>query len=384
MINNELMELRSNSLVMESLHDIAMDLPASERSKYVQIATEAMVTNPDTQVKILMKLSKQTESLQQIDLEQCRKSMGDITKYQYYDALVKAMEIINESEFTSDIPNVIRMNKLHAILLDNRDDFNWGYKKNDLIIIKMYTLLTRLLFIMIDLSISEYVKKLEMNFKFNSKLTSATPNKVSKVVVDADRMIKMFENGEWRLVVNSAKKSAAKQTARAIDEMNGTEPTSSMASEAFIPKTINIPGSNKKGTDGVISTAGVVSSITNKFNNLAKGTKDAVIVLGIVMVIMISYRHIAFFVAKLGAKFANVFRHCAELIKSYGIANRDQSSTAVEKQNKLYNFMIGTADKIEAFFTKAEIQADAEIKEANRKDLNTSEITTIDSVDFGF
>ena len=95
--------------------------------------------------------------------------MGDITKYQYYDALVKAMEIINESEFTSDIPNVIRMNKLHAILLDNRDDFNWGYKKNDLIIIKMYTLLTRLLFIMIDLSISEYVKKLEMNFKFNSK-----------------------------------------------------------------------------------------------------------------------------------------------------------------------------------------------------------------------
>ena len=379
MINNELMELRSDSIVMESLHDIAIDLPVSERNKYAQIVTEAMVTNPDTQVKIISKIAKQVENLQQIDLEQCAKSMGDVTKYQYYDALVQAMEIINESEFTSDIPNVIRMNKIHTILLDNRDDFNWGYKKNDFVTIKVYCLMVRLLFIMIDLSLSDYIKKMDINFKFNSKLNK-TQQKVFRVTVDADRMIKIFESGKWRTLISSARQASARQTARAIDEMNGTEPPASMASEAFIPKVINVPGG---GENGKISTAGVISAATTKFANAGKAGKHTIIVIGTVLAIMICYRHVAFIVAKLGGKFANVIRHCADLIKAYGVANRDQSASAVEKQNKVYNMMVGTADRIEAFFTKAEVQADAEIREANRKDLNTTEITTIDGIDFG-
>ena len=79
-----------------------MDLPAAERSKYVQIATEAMAINTDTQLKIISKLAKQVNGLQQIDLEQCNKSMGDVTKYQYYDALAKAMEIINRQRNVCD------------------------------------------------------------------------------------------------------------------------------------------------------------------------------------------------------------------------------------------------------------------------------------------
>ena len=339
MVNNELMEIRSNTIVMEALHDIAMDLPAAERSKYVQVATEAMATNTDTQLKIISKLAKQVNGLQQIDLEQCNKSMGDVTKYQYYDALAKAMEIINESEITSDIPNVIRMNKIHTILLDNREDFVWGYKKNEVLTMRAYCTLVRMLFIMIDLSISDYIKKLDINFKFNTKV-DATPSKVSRFTTDTDRMIKLFESGEWRLLMNASKKAAANRTARAIDEMNGVEPPSNMANEA--------------------------------------------ITILVILTIMLCYRTVAFYVAKLGAKFANVFRHSAELIKAYGEANRDQSSSAVERQNKMYNRMIGTADRIDAFFNKAAVQADAELKEANRKDLNTAEITTIDSIDFGF
>ena len=232
MVNNELMEIRSNTIVMEALHDIAMDLPAAERSKYVQVATEAMATNTDTQLKIISKLAKQVNGLQQIDLEQCKKSMGDVTKYQYYDALAKAMEIINESEITSDIPNVIRMNKIHTILLDNREDFVWGYKKNEVLTMRAYCTLVRMLFIMIDLSISDYIKKMDINFKFNTKV-DATPTKVSRFTTDTDRMIKLFESGEWRLLMNASKKAAANRTARAIDEMNGVEPPANMANEAI-------------------------------------------------------------------------------------------------------------------------------------------------------
>ena len=235
MVNNELMEIRSNTIVMEALHDIAMDLPATERSKYVQVATEAMATNTDTQLKIISKLAKQVNGLQQIDLEQCNKSMGDVTKYQYYDALAKAMEIINESEITSDIPNVIRMNKIHTILLDNREDFVWGYKKNEVLTMRAYCTLVRMLFIMIDLSISDYIKKMDINFKFNTKV-DATPTKVSRFTTDTDRMIKLFESGQWSALMNASKKAAAKRTARAIDEMNGVEPPANMANEAI---TIN-------------------------------------------------------------------------------------------------------------------------------------------------
>ena len=369
MVNNELMEIRSNTIVMEALHDIAMDLPAAERSKYVQVATEAMATNTDTQLKIISKLAKQVNGLQQIDLEQCNKSMGDVTKYQYYDALAKAMEIINESEITSDIPNVIRMNKIHTILLDNREDFVWGYKKNEVLTMRAYCTLVRMLFIMIDLSISDYIKKMDINFKFNTKV-DATPTKVSRFTTDTDRMIKLFESGEWRLLMNASKKAAAKRTARAIDEMNGVEPPANMANEA-----ITINKNNGKSISIPTNSAEII-------NTIAKHPTASIIIA--VLVIMLCYRTVAFYVAKLGAKFANVFRHSAELIKAYGEANRDQSSSAVERQNKMYNRMIGTADRIDAFFNKAAVQADAELKEANRKDLNTAEITTIDTIDFGF
>ena len=369
MVNNELMEIRSNTIVMEALHDIAMDLPAAERSKYVQIATEAMATNTDTQLKIISKLAKQVNGLQQIDLEQCNKSMGDVTKYQYYDALAKAMEIINESEITSDIPNVIRMNKIHTILLDNREDFVWGYKKNEVLTMRAYCTLVRMLFIMIDLSISDYIKKMDINFKFNTKV-DATPTKVSRFTTDTDRMIKLFESGQWSALMNASKKAAAKRTARAIDEMNGVEPPANMANEA-----ITINRNNGKQISIPTNAAEIINTIANH--------PTASIIIA-VLVIMLCYRTVAFYVAKLGAKFANVFRHSAELIKAYGEANRDQSSSAVERQNKMYNRMIGTADRIDAFFNKAAVQADAELKEANRKDLNTAEITTIDSIDFGF
>ena len=369
MVNNELMEIRSNTIVMEALHDIAMDLPAAERSKYVQVATEAMATNTDIQLKIISKLAKQVNGLQQIDLEQCNKSMGDVTKYQYYDALAKAMEIINESEITSDIPNVIRMNKIHTILLDNREDFVWGYKKNEVLTMRAYCTLVRMLFIMIDLSISDYIKKMDINFKFNTKV-DATPTKVSRFTTDTDRMIKLFESGQWSALMNASKKAAAKRTARAIDEMNGVEPPANMANEA-----ITINRNNGKSISIPTNAAEIINTIANH--------PTASIIIA-VLVIMLCYRTVAFYVAKLGAKFANVFRHSAELIKAYGEANRDQSSSAVERQNKMYNRMIGTADRIDAFFNKAAVQADAELKEANRKDLNTAEITTIDSIDFGF
>lgn len=375
MMNRELLELRSNEIAMECLHDIAMDLPAGERSQYVNIVTEAMINNPDTQLKILSKLSKQVDGLQQIDLEQCAKSAGNITKYPYYDALAKAIEIINESEVTGDLPNVIRMNKIHNILLDNADDFIWGYKHNDMVITKTYTIMTRLLFIMIDLSISDYVKALEINFKFGSKI-DRTPIKVARVIKDADNMIKIFEKGDWRAIVNSSKRSATNRSMRALDEMEGTEPPTSMANEAF---DINkLPFVNKSGKTTTVT-------LPKDKDEAAKGilSSTPVKVVFVIIVIMLVYRSVAFFVGALGGKFANVFRHCAELIKAHDAASRDQSESAVERHNKVYNRLIGIADRIDAFFGKASRESDVAIAKANKEDFNTAEITQINQIDFG-
>ena len=370
MMNRDLMELRSNELAMECLHDIAMDLPAIERSQYINIATEAMINNPDTQLKIINKLAKQVEGLQEIDLEQCRKSMGNITKYPYYDAMAKAIDIINDSEVTGDLPNVIRMNKIYTILLDNADDFIWGYKHNDMVIMRVYIIMTRLLFIMIDLSISDYIKALEISFKFNSKLDKV-PSKISKVINDTDRMIKMFEKGDWRMIVSNAKASTTARNMKALDEMEGTEPPKTMANEAI---DIKIPTNKSE-----------VNKSANNILTWIKGTKagKATAVAMTVIFIMIVYRDIAFYVAALGGKFANCIRHCAEIIKAHEIVNRNQSASAVEKQNGLYNFLVGTADRIDAFFTKASRDAEIKIKKANQEDFNTNEITQIEGIDFG-
>lgn len=374
MNNQELMQLRSDSMVMECLHEIAMDLPVSERAHYVDIVTEAMADNPDNQLKLIMKLSKQTESLQQIDLDQCQKSGGDITRYAYYDAMAQAMDIINESEFTRDIPNVIRMNSIHNILLNNRDDFAWGFKAKDTITMKSYILMTRLLFIMIDLSLADYIRKLDVSFKFNTKI-KGTPKKVISAEKDADRMIKVFESGKWRTLMTSVRSASARRTARALDEMNGTAPPKSMATEASASFSITLPTS-RTGAFDPVSAAG---SAFDWFKNINVGFKIG----AIVILILISYRHIAFLVAKAFGWFSNVVRHAADLIKAHEMANHNQSASAVEKQNKVYNALVGTADHIDAFFNKASAQADAAVSEANRTELNTNEINTINGIDFG-
>lgn len=378
MMNRELLELRSNEIAMECLHDIAMDLPAGERSQYVNIVTEAMINNPDTQLKILSKLSKQVENLQQIDLEQCAKSAGNITKYPYYDALAKAIEIINESEVTGDLPNVIRMNKIHNILLDNADDFIWGYKHNDMVITRSYIILTRLLFIMIDLSISDYVKALEINFKFGSKI-DRTPIKVARVIRDTDNMIKIFEKGDWRAIVNSSKRSATTRSMRALDEMEGTEPPASMANEGLDSVINRLPFTNKNGKTTTVTLPNDSDDATKSILN-STPTK----VVFVIITIMLLYRHVAFFVGALGGKFSNVFRHCAELIKAHDAASHNQSESAVERHNKVYNRLIGIADRIDAFFSKASRESDVAIAKANKEDFNTAEITQINQIDFGF
>lgn len=353
MVSNDLIELRSDVIIMEALHDIALDLPPIERSKYVSVVTEAIVNNPDTQLKIINKLCKQVENLQQIDLEQCNKSMGNITKYHYYNVMLAAMDIINESEITSDIPNVVRMNKLHNILLENADDFIWAYKHSESLIKKAYLTLTRMMFITIDLSISDYIKKLDVSFKFNTKI-NPIPTKISSTLKDIDRMIGIFENGTWRGIMLAAKKSATKRTMKALDEMNGTEPPASMATEASIGATV-----------GMIFSAPVPVKV----------------IIGVIITLL-CYRKITFYVAKAGGAFANFVRHCAELVKAHDACNRNQSESAIEKHNKFYNMMIGVADRIEAFFNKTSASAEKEVSEANKKDFNTNEITQINGMEF--
>lgn len=355
MVNNDLIEFRSDELIMESLHEIAMDLPPIERSKYSNIVTEAIVTSPDAQAKIISKLSKQVANLQQIDLDQCNKSAGNITKYQYYNVMLNAIEVINSSENTADIQNVIRMNKIHTILLENADDFMWAYKHDETLIKRAYITLTRMLFVTIDLSISDYIKKLELTFKYNSRL-SPLPMRINRYLKDVDNMIQLFENGSWRTLMTSVKKNTINQTVKALDEMKGVEPPAAIAKEAAEPVTT-----------------------VAKFLSTASMPVKVVIT---VFVILFCYRKFAFYVAKAGGAFANVIRHCADLIKANDACNRNQSDSAVEKHTKLYNMMIGTADRIEAFFNKTSAAADKDIAEANRKEFNTSEITQINGMDF--
>ena len=362
MISNEVLEIRSNDLIMESLHEIAMDLPPIERSQYVNIVTEAIATNPEAQYRIISKLAKQVENLQEIDLDQCRKSGGNITKYSYYDVLNKAMEIINNSEYSQDIQNVQRMNKIHNILLDNADDFIWGYKHNDKIVTKMYIMMTRYLFILIDLSISDYIKTLDMQFKFNTKVEK-TPSKIICITGDIDRIIRLFENGDWRNLMSACRKSATNRSIKALDEMDAVEGASEAAGVVDVDKKY----------------ASLFTDPIGWFKALGTGGKIAVITI----VILLTYRKVAFFIGKLGAKFSSVFRHCAELVKSYDSANRNQNDSAVEKHNKFYNFMVGTADRIDAFFTKASRETEKQIAEENRKDFNTNELTQIQGIDFG-
>ena len=93
--NNLYHELRDNSIVMESFHEMAISQEGRDRIKYIDIVTEAFA-NPTKQAGLLNKLFNEVQKVEAIDFGKIPDSKGDLTKYAYYHQMYQCIEVLND------------------------------------------------------------------------------------------------------------------------------------------------------------------------------------------------------------------------------------------------------------------------------------------------
>lgn len=391
-----------NDIITEQLHAIAMDQPVSERAHYVETVLEALDKN-GSESALLYQLFKELDKVNDVEFGKVPDSKGDITRYAYYDHLSKCIEVLSGFEGADNIPNITRMNKLHNILLNYRADFEFGFKRDIVLITTFYNTIAVELCAMIDLSISDYTNYLKLSF--NDRNNGKFNRKDSVVISQVDSIIKIFESGQWSTIMKAARAESVNVTSDpSYENYTATEAIQFKQWFAKAGSMVN-KGLNKagdvldKGIDKVDTAMGTAAKIVGPEGNMiTKGFKQVMswfnnrsvigkvtIILGAVVAILLIIRGSLYVFGRFQAMMSGFARNQATLLKAAMDADRDSTSSAVTKQQRMVDGLQNAADLIDFKYKKAEDQASKDIATSNKEIFSTSNVTAgLNGVDFGF
>lgn len=355
--------VRQDKFLMEAFREISLDLPTSDRVRYLDVACEA-VSNPDTAGAIINKLVKQITEGDSIDYGKIRESKGDVTRYTYYTPMAQCIGILENLSDAEKIPSIILMSKIHKILLGYRDDFTFGYKRKIDIIIQMYCVLVLQLYTLIDLSIADFT-----DYARTSNNVDASPVKASKKVLKftsyVNSTIRLFESGNWSTIMRKIQKQSMQQTMAVIDA--AANESLNTATDLF--------------TDVGKQVAGNVAVVGRDiWQHIPNPIKIGGAVLAGLISMLYLLRWFTYFFSKKTMTFAMWARNQAELIRAAMAAEKEPKGVAA--QEKFIKLLEGTADLIEYKILKTEKLTNEEIKTLNRSTLTPTELTSINGLVF--
>ena len=353
-------ELRDNEIIMESFREMTMSQTGKDRLKYTDIVLEAFA-NPTMQANLLDKLYKDIQKIDEIDFGKIPDSKGDITKYTYYNQMYQCIEVLNSLVEGTTTPNITTMNKLHTILLSLRPDFTFGYRTDNHIIVTTYNLMVASLYEMINICAIDATEYLRA--KLSMQLTTPTQKHVRWVTKTANQFIKMYESGQWNILMKTFK-SAGKSIVVATEADTAVTHTG-------LPKLIDDVGNKLADTTKAIKGFSVKDFFKN---HPVTGALTALIALFII--IRSGYYYFVHCMGKLSDRLKNI-----TTILRANIA-AENSPTAVEKQRKWLARLENMTDTIDYKIVKSEQLASTEMNKANKAEFNPQEISNISGADF--
>ena len=349
-------ELRSNEIVMESFHDMMLSQEGKDRIKYVEIVTEAF-SNPTKQAALLNKLFKEVQRVEEIDFGKIPDSKGDITKYVYYDQMYQCIEVLNNLVEGNPTPNIASMNKLHSILLNARPDFTFGYRVDNFVIITTYNLMVTSLYEMINVCAVDATEYLRA--KMSMQLTTPTAKQMRWVTKTTNQFIKMYESGQWSVLMKTFKSG-------------GT-----VATEATIDLKIDTRADVAKGIAEVPGKIGAaVTSVTNTIKNIPLVGKVVIILITLFIIIRAGY----YYFCNAAGKLSDRLKYITHILRAN--AASETAPTAVEKQKKMLNHLENLSDTIDYKIIKSEKAAEQDMNKSNKTEFNPQEIGNISGSDF--
>ena len=387
-------EIRNNSIITEAVTEMMMDQEPAQRIGYVKYAMEAMV-KPEGQNTMLDKLYKDVSKIEGVDFGRIPDSKGDITKYQYYEQMYDSLELLNKLCEGEKTANLITANKLHQILLDATPDFVLGFRFNDFVVTSTYKCMVAALYEMINICIVDATSHLRKKLSGKPPMK---PNDVRMMTKNVNSFIKLYENGQWNLIVKHLKQNgkviAEESVVSFSKDEDGNSFLASLAMEdTFVRKIVdNAVDAQKVGKNVYDSTKTFIKETPAKLGTMYSNantkhpilTKGATFIAGLIALLIIIRKAFKLYF-KGAAKIKESVQNEAEILKANIANDADQTTDAVEKQRNLLERMEKVSDVIEYKVLKTEKEAQKELAEDNRRDFSGNEIRTlVPGSDFSF
>ena len=355
-------ELKSDDIIMESFHDMAISQIGKDRIKYIDVVTEAF-SNPTKQANLLNKLFKEIQKVEQIDFGKIPDSKGDVTKYVYYDQMYECIEVLNTLVEGNATPNITTMNKLHQILLSARPDFTFGFRTDNYIIVTTYNLMVTTLYEMINIcavDATEYLRN-----KMHMQMTAPSAKQIRWVTKNANQLIKMYENGQWSTLMKTFKSNG------------GSIVIASEAATESDNEIIRVAVSAR--ADMINNAVNAVKSAPGKIHDIINGHPKAKLIV-VLIVAFLAMRGLIYYFINCAGKLSDRLKNITTILRAN--AASENSPSALEKQKKMLDNLENLSDTIDYKIVKSEKAAEMDMKKANKVEFNPQEINNISGADF--
>jgi len=331
-------------IILEELNTMMLAQPSRERMHYVDSVVES-VLSPAGKSKLIQQLYVDIIQKSNIDFGKIPQSKGNLTSYEYYDPMVKSIGALNSLFNDGSNKKVEEMdltNRLHDLLIECRDDFEYGYKFDVQIIQVTYCILVMSLYDMIGLCINKYTNYMKdikgVEFKFTQSKTNK--NLLLKYVRD---FIKGYDTGEWSKMMISFKKHPTE--VKTIAMTSGATESFSDFGKVVGAVAIAAPAY-------VAKAAGIAGAV---------GTVWGVI--WISLAIFFAIRGLIYLAYYVPFKINSYIKIQADFLKYTIEKDNDQTSTTVEKQKKLLSHLDGICTFIETRILKINTTAKKRLDE---------------------
>lgn len=357
-------------MAVECFNQITLDQPPADRMAYRTAAMEAL-TGPDAGA-VIEKLYRGVMGRAGINFGKIPDSMGDLTSFVKYKTIVDTLNLLNREMGQDKVNELTEAQNLHDNIIRLRDDFVYGFRTDSQFLKTTYNTMVYALCEILNLCIVIYVDMLKA--RTAGKPFTYEDYSGLLVVQNVHRFNEMVRTGEWGNTMSMIRGKALLgfdddgfNLRKFIDEATG------VGISAAITKWL---------ADGAIAKRSFKDTIGAPvawFMKMMKGpakNKITAAIVGIIAVIMI-IRFLVFVFFKGSYALRDILADQEKLLAANMEVNTDNTTTSLEKQQKMCERMSGIRNAIETRILKDDANGRKEASTANATDMSRDNITAV-------
>ena len=373
----------SYQICVENFNQFALAQDPKDRLGYRDAAMEA-ITDPSTGM-VIEKLYSSMVARSGVNFGKIPDSLGDLTSFTKYKAITETFAILDKQLSQLKIPELTLTHELHDNLIRLRDDFAYGFRSDSQFLKTTYNSMVYALCEMLNLCTVIYVDNLKAaaegkQFKYQSydKLL---------LVQNVKKFNAMVKSGEWAEMMKTTRNGT--RNLSGSDVVDGAN--SVMGNIASIlgaggalafayDKLKKSDGSNlgEKLTGAVKTGAGMARHPVNSAKTFVGKGKSlpakALRILLIVAAILMTIRAMIHLFWRATYALHDVLDDNAKLLAANMQCSQDNTATSLQRQQKMYELLAGTRDRIETALLNDDKRGRKELEDSNRHEMTRDTI----------